>query len=86
MTIKFIFAWYDIWIGFFWDRSKNWLYVFPIPMLGFILKFNKYIYITIMEDVYDIGDILTTGNARVQVVKKMPAKYTFKYKTKILWH
>jgi hypothetical protein len=32
--VKFIFAWYDLWIGIFWDAKKRWLYIFPIPMFG----------------------------------------------------
>lgn len=39
MKIKLIFAWYDLWIGFFWDSKKEWLYFFPIPTLGIIFKF-----------------------------------------------
>jgi hypothetical protein len=41
MRIKLIFAWYDLWIGFFWDSKKKWLYIFPIPMFGMILKLKK---------------------------------------------
>jgi hypothetical protein len=41
VRIKLIFAWYDLWIGAFWDRKKRWLYIFPIPMFGVILKFGS---------------------------------------------
>ena len=26
MKIQFIFAWYDLWIGLFYDKKKNWIY------------------------------------------------------------
>ena len=35
---KLIFAWYDFWIGIFYDKSKRWVYIFPVPMFGIILK------------------------------------------------
>lgn len=32
--VKPVFAWYDLWVGLFWDRHKRILYVFPLPMFG----------------------------------------------------
>jgi len=44
VTVKPIFAWYDMWVGLFWDRNKKWLYIFPIPMFGLVLKFKTEYY------------------------------------------
>jgi hypothetical protein len=40
MKVNIIFAWYDLWIGLFWDKKNKWLYVFPIPMCGIVFKFK----------------------------------------------
>lgn len=37
MKVKLIFAWYDFWIGIFYDRNKKKIYVFPIPMFGVVI-------------------------------------------------
>ena len=34
-----MFAWYDFWVGFYWDQKKRVLYFFPIPMFGMSLAF-----------------------------------------------
>lgn len=41
MKVRPIFAWYDLWVGLFWDRSKRRLYVFPVPCLGIVLDFGE---------------------------------------------
>lgn len=41
MTVKFIFAWYDLWVGAYWDRTKRRLYLLPLPCCGVVLEFTK---------------------------------------------
>jgi len=31
MRLRIFFAWYDLWVGAYWDRDKRALYVCPIP-------------------------------------------------------
>lgn len=41
MTCKPIFAWYDFWVGLFWDRQKRRLYILPMPCVGIVLQFGE---------------------------------------------
>ena len=40
MTIKPLFAWYDLWIGAYWDRQRRRLYVLPLPCVGVVIQFG----------------------------------------------
>ena len=40
MKIRPLFAWYDFWVGVFWDRSKRKLYILPVPCIGVVITFN----------------------------------------------
>jgi hypothetical protein len=31
MRVSFFFAWYDLWVGAFWDGKRRALYVCPLP-------------------------------------------------------
>lgn len=41
MRVKPIFAWYDFWVGLFYDKGKRRLYIFPIPMFGVVIQFTE---------------------------------------------
>ena len=40
MKVRPIFAWYDPWVGAFWDRTKRRLYILPLPCIGIVIHFN----------------------------------------------
>jgi len=38
-SIKPLFAWYDLWVGIFWDSRKRKLYILPLPCVGVVIEF-----------------------------------------------
>jgi hypothetical protein len=40
MKIRPVLAWYDLWIGAFWDGRKRRLYLLPLPCIGIVLDFG----------------------------------------------
>jgi hypothetical protein len=41
MRVRPIFAWYDLWVGIFWDRHRRRLYILPVPTLGIVIEFRE---------------------------------------------
>lgn len=41
MKVRPLFAWYDLWIGAFWDKAKRKLYVLPLPCVGLIFELGN---------------------------------------------
>ena len=37
--IGIIAAWYDGWVGYYWDKKNTTLYLLPLPMLGVVIRF-----------------------------------------------
>lgn len=40
VSVKVFFAWYDIWIGAYWDRMLRTLYICPVPMVVLRVRFR----------------------------------------------
>ena len=38
---KLIFVWNDFWIGLYYDKDKEILYLFMLPMIGLKINFRK---------------------------------------------
>src|SRR5262245_23791996 len=39
VSVRIIVAWYDLWVGAYWDRKSRALYILPIPCIGIVIRF-----------------------------------------------
>lgn len=40
VSMRPIVAWYDMWIGAYWDRRTYRLYILPVPCVGVVIQFR----------------------------------------------
>jgi hypothetical protein len=40
VTVRPLFAWYDLWVGAYWDRKGRRLYILPLPCIGVVIEFG----------------------------------------------
>lgn len=59
--IRLLFAWYDLWIGVYWDRNERKLYILPLPMLGVVLDLESYYKVLTFNPDPDIAAWMTVG-------------------------
>jgi len=38
--VRLVFAWYDLWIGAYWDRKQHRLFILPFPCIGIVIQFK----------------------------------------------
>lgn len=40
VRVWIIFRWYDLWVGIYKDPKRKRLYLFPVPMIGFVFDWE----------------------------------------------
>lgn len=40
MRVRPVIAWWDLWVGAYWDRRRRTLYLMPFPMIGIAIEFG----------------------------------------------
>ena len=41
MKTRLTFAWYDLWVGAYWDGAGRRLFLFPLPCCGVVFEFDQ---------------------------------------------
>jgi hypothetical protein len=58
MKIRLFFAWYDCWIGFYWDRKFRALYICPFFCCVIMIKMKRKKEIDEPLDTYEFLELL----------------------------
>jgi hypothetical protein len=76
MKIKLYFKWFDFWVGFFYDRKKNILYIGLLPMIGIKIEFEFHYLIIgdssglVMGCTYNKKDVSEESNATFKRISR----------------
>lgn len=41
MQVHLFFAWFDFWVGVYYDRRNRRVYILPLPMIGLMLEWGR---------------------------------------------
>jgi len=62
MQIKFIFKWFDFWMGVFIDKPNKRIYIFYFPMCGILIQLKTNYHECTDKELIEIKNILETHN------------------------
>ena len=40
MSLRLFIAWYDLWVGAYWNRERRRLYICPLPCVCLMIQFR----------------------------------------------
>src|SRR5215467_5853069 len=72
--IKPIFAWYDLWIGVYYDQKGRKLYILPLPSIGIVIEFPFNIIMTTViknEPSTEVRTFTNLRDARLYVMSRI---------------
>jgi hypothetical protein len=62
--VGFVAAWYDFWVGLYWNSAKRRLYILPVPCLGFYIDFASKVKVCAHEPLLELNGKKITGSKR----------------------
>jgi hypothetical protein len=64
-----IVAWYDCWVGLFYDRRSRALFVFPVPMIGVRIDLSPSAYLDKLDYTREIDEKVKAAEKRLRAAR-----------------